>query len=273
MNKSLNSEELKEAAQDGRRLLERDEERIAEEARRLQGLLLTLSATEDLLDEISQLRKDNEALREENEGLQRQLQEKDDQLQEKDMQLKEKDMQLKELGKLSAGVAKKSSQDDVSKALRIYLNTSKRKTLSKREAAKTVFLELITAAKLELSEDIMELLNHFDDEQIVDTAQVGAGGSVTDDMSELFTDEAQVLWQRLRDAGFIVPDGYALAEGVSANQAAYLATAMAERLQIKKKWKLFQQLWGISNMAQLAGSWQQTGKLPPDARRIDDLLK
>ena len=46
-----------------------------------------------------------------------------------------------------------------------------------------------------------------------------------------------------------------------------------ERLQIKKKWKLFQQLWGISNLAQLAGSWQQTGKLPPDARRIDDLLK
>ena len=28
-----------------------------------------------------------------------------------------------------------------------------------------------------------------------------------------------------------------------------------------------------TNLAQLAGSWQQTGKLPPDARRIDDLLK
>ena len=27
-----------------------------------------------------------------------------------------------------------------------------------------MFLELITAAKLELPEDIMELLNHFDDE-------------------------------------------------------------------------------------------------------------
>ena len=98
-------------------------------------------------------------------------------------------------------------------------------------------------------------------------------GNVTEDMSVLFTAEAQVLWQRLRDAGFIVADGYALAEGISANQAAYIADRMAEKLQIKKKWKLFQQLWGISNLAQLAGSWQQTGKLPPDARRIDDLLK
>ena len=61
-------------------------------------------------------------------------------------------------------MAKKSSQDDVSKALRIYLNNSKRKTLSKREAAKTVFLELIAAAKLEMPEDTMELLSHFDDE-------------------------------------------------------------------------------------------------------------
>ena len=59
MDISLNIEELKEAAQDARRLLERDEERIAEEARRLQGLLQTLSATEDMLDEIGHLRNDN----------------------------------------------------------------------------------------------------------------------------------------------------------------------------------------------------------------------
>jgi hypothetical protein len=218
-----------------------------------------VEATKELLREINQLKADNEALQTE--------------IDELNLQLQEKDMQLKELGKLSAGVAKKSSQDDVSKALRIYLNTSKRKTLSKREAAKTVFLELIAAAKLEVPEDIMELLNHFDDEQIAEPSQVSTTGNVTEDMSVLFTAEAQVLWQRLRDAGFIVADGYTLAEGISANQAAYIADRMAERLQIKKKWKLFQQLWSISNLAQLAGSWQQTGKLPPDARRIDDLLK
>ena len=92
-------------------------------------------------------------------------------------------------------------------------------------------------------------------------------------MAELFTPETQVIWQRLRDAGFIVADGYALAEGVSANQAAYIADKMAEKFQIKKKWKLFQQLWGIPNMAQLAGSWQQTGKVPPRSQEIDKLME
>ena len=90
---------------------------------------------------------------------------------------------------------------------------------------------------------------------------------------ELVTSEAQPYWTKLREQGFIVADGYALAEGVSANQATYIADRMAERLKIKKKWKLFQQLWGIHNMAQLAGSWKQTGKLPPDTRRIDDIFK
>ena len=222
------------------------------------GIQQVLEENERLKGEINRLNADNEALQMEIDGLNQQLQ--------------DKDTQLKELGKLSAGVAKKSSQDDVSKALRIYLNTSKRKTLSKREAAKTVFLELIAAAKLEVPEEIMELLNHFDDEQLVEQPQVTTG-SVTEDMTELFTIEAQVLWQRLRDAGFIVADGYALAEGVSANQAAYIADRMAERLQIKKKWKLFQQLWGIPNLAQLAGTWQQTGKLPPRSGEIDKLMK
>ena len=84
--------------------------------------------------EIDQLNDEINAQQEEIDGLNQQLQ--------------DKDTQLKELGKLSAGVAKKSSADDVAKAIRIYLNTSKRKTQSKREAAKTVLLELITAAKL-----------------------------------------------------------------------------------------------------------------------------
>ena len=180
-------------------------------------------------------------------------------------------MRLKELGQLSAGVAKKSSADDVSKAIRIYLNTSKRKTQSKREAAKTVLLELITAAKLDMAEDIMEMLSHFDDEELTDQPQ--SAGSVNENVAELLTAEAQVLWQRLRDAGFIVADGYALAEGVSANQAAYIADRMAEKLRVKKKWKLFQLLWGIPNLGQLAGTWQQTGKLPPRSNEIDKLMQ
>ena len=259
MKEDINTEELLEAAEDTCRQLKREQEELDERAEQLKMRMRMAEATKSMLNRMKQLEDENRLLRETNEEQERQLQ--------------EKDMLLKELNKLSAGVAKKSSQDDVSKALRIYLNTSKRKTLAKREAAKTVFLELIAAAKLDVPEEIMDLLNHFDDEQLVEQPQVTTGGGVNADMAELFSAEAQVLWQRLRDAGFIVADGYALAEGISANQAAYIADRMAERLQIKKKWKLFQQLWGIANLAQLAGTWQQTGKLPPRSSEIDKLME
>ena len=280
MEEDINTEELLEAAEDTCRQLKREQEELDERAEQLKTRMRMAEATKSMLNRMKQLEDENRLLRETNEEQEHQLQEQERQLQEKDAlllekdnQLKEKDTQLKELNKLSAGVAKKSSQDDVSKALRIYLNTSKRKTLAKREAAKTVFLELIAAAKLDVPEEIMDLLNHFDDEQLVEQPPVTTGGGVNADLAELFSTDAQVLWQRLREAGFIVADGYALAEGISANQAAYIADRMAERLQIKKKWKLFQQLWGIANLAQLAGTWQQTGKLPPRSSEIDKLME
>ena len=257
MNEDFGPEELKEAMHEMYRQLQKELERKLEEADFVKVQMRVMEAAQAVMDE--------------NERQQAVIEEQSAEIDELHQQLQDKDIQLKELGKLSAGVAKKSSADDVSKAIRIYLNTSKRKTQSKREAAKTVLLELITAAKLEMSEDIMELLSHFDDEELTD--QPLAAGTVNENVAELLTAEAQLLWQRLRDAGFIVADGYNLAEGVSANQAAYIADRMAEKLHIKKKWKLFQQLWGIPNLAQLAGTWQQTGKLPPDARRIDELLK
>ena len=257
MKEELDIEELKEAAQESYRQVQNEIEKMVEEVEEMKTQLQVLKSTQDLIEEIERLNAVIDSQQEEIDGLNQQLQ--------------DKDTQLKELGKLSAGVAKKSSADDVSKAIRIYLNTSKRKTQSKREAAKTVLLELITAAKLDLSEDIMESLSHFDDEELAEQPQ--STGNVNENVAELLTAEAQVLWQRLRDAGFIVSDGYALAEGISANQAGYIADRMAEKLQIKKKWKLFQQLWGISNLAQLAGTWQQTGKLPPRSSEIDKLME
>ena len=257
MKDNVNPEELKEAAREAYRQLQHELERKIDEAEELKIQMRVVDATQGLLDEIERLKAENEAQREEIDDLHQQI---DD-----------RDRRLKELGQLSAGVAKKSSADDVAKAMRIYMNMSKRKTQSKREAAKTVLLELITAAKLEMPEDFMETLSHFDDEELTDQPQSAA--TVNENVAELLTAEAQVLWQRLRDAGFIVADGYALAEGVSANQAAYIADRMAEKLRIKKKWKLFQQLWGIPNLGQLAGTWQQTGKLPPRYAEIDALMK
>ena len=248
--------ELKEAMRELYRQLEREDEELLARHDELKKKMLELKTTEEVLEE-------NERLQGKIEELQGLLQEE----KEKNTKL---EMQLNEMSKMTASVAGKASQDELLKALRVFVNKSKRKKMEKRIAVKEMVLELANANGLVLPADLAATIDSLDDEQpVVEQPQV----SLTDNLAELLTAEAEVLWQRLRDAGFIVADGYALAEGVSANQAAYIADCMAEKLQIKKKWKLFQQLWGIANLAQLAGSWQQTGKLPPDARRIDDLLK
>lgn len=89
----------------------------------------------------------------------------------------------------------------------------------------------------------------------------------------LSTPQAEALWQRLRQAGFIQLGGYRPSADISANQATYIASCMADCLHITPKWKPFQALWGIRNMAQMAGAWAQTGKLPPRAKDIDRALK
>lgn len=258
MQESVNREELKEAAREARRLLEREQEELAEQAERLRGLTNTLEAADELIEE-------NERLKEEIDQLRQQLQDE----KEKNTRL---EMQLNEMSKMTASVAGKASQEEVLKALRVFVNKSKRKKMEKRIAVKEMVLELANANGLTMPEDLASTIDSLDDEQPIEQP-LTATGSVTEGMAELFTAEAQVLWQRLRDAGFIVADGYGLAEGVSANQAAYIADRMAEKLQIKKKWKLFQQLWGIANLAQLAGTWQQTGKLPPRSSDIDKLME
>ncbi len=62
---------------------------------------------------------------------------------------------------------------------------------------------------------------------------------------ELSTDKAMVLWQKAQDAGFI--DEY-YQPTISRTQSALLADAMAERLGIKEKWKVFETLWKRKNM-------------------------
>ena len=134
MKDEVNKEELKEAAREAHRRLQNELDRKMDEAEELKIQMRVVEATQDLLEEIDRKDSEIESLHEEIDGLNQQIQ--------------DRDMRLKELGQLSAGVAKKSSADNVEKAIRTYLNTSKRKTQSKREAAKTVLLELITAAKL-----------------------------------------------------------------------------------------------------------------------------
>ena len=165
MKETVNKEALMDAAQDALRALDRERDEMRERLELMDGYTRTLEAVEELMTENEALNEQVEELRAEAEGLRQEL--------------KEKEVRLTELSKVTAGVAKKSSQDDVSKALRIYLNTSKRKTQGKREAAKTVILELITAAKLELPDELMEQLEHFDDE-LSEPKVVNVAGSYND---------------------------------------------------------------------------------------------
>ena len=61
----------------------------------------------------------------------------------------------------------------------------------------------------------------------------------------LRTDKAMALWEKVQAAGY-VDDKYQPL--ISRTQAALLANAMAERLGIKEKWKVFGELWERKNM-------------------------
>ena len=163
----MDKTDFEEQLRDARREVERERELLMEKMEAQENYL-------NLLETCAEYAKENDALIEENEQL-------NEEVENLRQQLHEKETRLSELQKLSAGVAKKSSQEVVEKAMRIYLNTSKRKTLSKREAAKTVLLELVTSAKLELPEDLMDRLNHFDDENPEPQIVIDKAGDVIAD--------------------------------------------------------------------------------------------
>ncbi len=68
------------------------------------------------------------------------------------------------------------------------------------------------------------------------------GGELPD---VLATDEAMALWKKTQAAGWIDANYQPL---LSRTQAALLADAMAERLGIKEKWKVFEGLWNRKYM-------------------------
>ena len=153
-----NSIDMKEQLREARRFVERECDRLQEQMDTQNAFLRLMEQYEAVLEENEHLRSDLEEQQAENDRL-HQL-------------LDDKEMKLNELGKFSVNMAKKSSQEGLEKAFRIYINTSKRKTQAKREVAKTQLLDFITTAKLEMPDDILEALNQLDDEVVVEPTQV-----------------------------------------------------------------------------------------------------
>ena len=146
-----NYDEFSDWLSDARRDLERDHEKLSERIEKINYYQKALDVTDELLSELEVLKKENDKLRTETDSLRAQLQ--------------EKEVQLSEQRKLTTGMAKKSSEEDLQKALRTYFNTSKRKTIGKRVAVKTVITEFINTMKISLPDDLAEALDHLDDEQ------------------------------------------------------------------------------------------------------------
>lgn len=88
----------------------------------------------------------------------------------------------------------------------------------------------------------------------------------------LASEEAMRYWERLRQKGF-VDEHCQLKPETTRKQAMYIAELFAERLNIKSKWKTFEQLWGISNLAQEKWNMLETGTTPSRSNEIDLIFK
>lgn len=88
----------------------------------------------------------------------------------------------------------------------------------------------------------------------------------------LSTEKAVVYWELLCKEQF-VDEKHQLLPGTSRKQAVCIAEAFAEKLHLKAKWKTFERLWGIRNLAQEKWDMQQTGILPPRHKIIESIFE
>ena len=96
--------------------------------------------------------------------------------------------------------------------------------------------------------------------------------TTTTKKTKLESDEAKKYWLRLEEAGF-VDAKHALVPETTRKQAMYIAELFAEKIGIKSKWKTFEQLWGISNLAQEKWDMQETGSTPSRSKEIDKIFE
>ena len=143
--------DYKEVMHDVRRALGREREELMARVEQLDAHLR-------MLDAIDEVVKENNQLKEEIDDLQQQVN-------DEKQRGAELEMKLMEMSKLSTGMAKKASENNLLKALRTYVNRSKRKTADKRAFAKSATLEIANANGVSLPEDLAAAIDARDDEQ------------------------------------------------------------------------------------------------------------
>ena len=109
----------------------------------------------------------------------------------------------------------------------------------------------------------------------IDKATVQVGDEVKTEKPEvddcLTSPAAMKYWKRLEEQGFVGHDCQLLPE-TSRRQAMYIADLFSDKLGLKAKWKPFETLWGISNLAQEKYKMQETGSMPKRYRDIDKVF-
>lgn len=104
------------------------------------------------------------------------------------------------------------------------------------------------------------------------TEECGENSPVICLSNELSTEEAMKYWKGLKQKQF-VDDNYQLLESTTRQQAAYIAELFSEKLNIKTKWKTFEDVWGIKNLAQEKNQRLEIGKNPSRSNEIDDIFE
>lgn len=87
----------------------------------------------------------------------------------------------------------------------------------------------------------------------------------------LATGVAMKYWQRLQAAGLVDEHCQQLPD-TTRKQAMYIADMFSDKLQMRSKWKPFQDLWHINNLAQEKWDMQETGKSPARSQEIDKIF-
>ena len=90
-------------------------------------------------------------------------------------------------------------------------------------------------------------INNYGSQQMMkNEAHEGAENFILPSLPDvLSTEEAMAVWEKVKMAGY-VDDNYQ--PQISRTQSALLADAIAERLGIREKWKVFEALWNRKNM-------------------------
>lgn len=170
--KEFDLEQVRNMLHEQRGVIQRERDNLMEQGERLKKFKQVLETVDLVFKEKERIRIENERLKEKNIML-------EEELYAAKAMFRRAEMQKNEMSKLSMSMAGKASQEELLKALRVFVNTSKRKKMEKRIAVKEMVLELANANRLTLPADLAATVDCLDDE-VPETKVVNVAGNYND---------------------------------------------------------------------------------------------